>query len=225
MAVVLQDLRYAIRRMKDTPAFTAAAILTLALGLGVNSAVLSLAHALFLKPLPLPEASQLVLVDQTLPSRPPIYAFPLSYPDYLYYRDHAHTFEGLAAHYATSPMHVSLGEGGFSVAIGVTERFRVPQVQGAWCGFRVPGAGCRVRVQGSRCRVPGSGSGFHVPGSVQGSRARFERHVEPKWTVNRTWNVEPGTRTWHPAPGTLNPHQAPCTWNPEPAPGTLHLEP
>ena len=115
MAITGQDLRYAIRRMKDTPGFTVAAIATLALGLGVNSAVLSLAHAIFLKPLPLPEASRLMLVDQTLPTRPPIYAFGLSYPDYLYYRDHARTFAGLAAHYATSPMHVSTPEGGFSL--------------------------------------------------------------------------------------------------------------
>ena len=115
MTITGQDLHYAIRSMKQTPGFTVAAIATLALGLGVNSAVLSLAEAIFLKPLPLPEASRLVLVDQTLPLRPPIYAFPLSYPDYLYYRDHARTFEGLAAHYATSPLHVSTSDGGFGV--------------------------------------------------------------------------------------------------------------
>jgi hypothetical protein len=43
MATIGQDLRYAIRRMKETPGFTVAAIATLALGLGVNSGVLSLA--------------------------------------------------------------------------------------------------------------------------------------------------------------------------------------
>ncbi len=63
MTAISQDLRYAIRRMKDAPGFTVTAIVTLALGLGVNSAVLSVAHAIFLKPLPLPEASRLVLVD------------------------------------------------------------------------------------------------------------------------------------------------------------------
>jgi hypothetical protein len=115
MTVIRQDLRYAIRRMKDTPGFTVVAIATLALGLGVNSAVLSLVHAIFLKPLPLSEASRLVLIDQTIPMRPPIYAFSLSFPDYLYYRDHARTFAGLAAHYATSPMHVSMPDGAFGV--------------------------------------------------------------------------------------------------------------
>jgi hypothetical protein len=56
------DLRYAVRRLAATPGFTLAAIATLALGLGVNSAALSLAHALFLRPLPLTDGSRLVLV-------------------------------------------------------------------------------------------------------------------------------------------------------------------
>jgi predicted permease len=111
----LHDIRYALRRMKDAPGFTAAAILTLALGLGINSAVLSIARGIFLKPLPVPEAARLVLVDRTLPNRPPTAAFTLSYPDYLHYRDHARTFEGLAAHYATSPMQMGRPEGGTGV--------------------------------------------------------------------------------------------------------------
>jgi putative ABC transport system permease protein len=115
MATTSQDLRYAVRRMRSAPGFTLAAVAMLALGLGLNSAVLSLVHAIFLRPLAVPDASRLVLVDQTVPRRPPIYAFPLSYPDYLYYRDHARAFSGLAAHYATSPMHVSAPEGGFGV--------------------------------------------------------------------------------------------------------------
>ena len=113
MATIGQDLRYALRRIKDTPLFTLAAITTLALGLGVNSAVLSLANAIFLKPLRLPDAGRLVIVDQTRPDRPQR-EYGASYSDYVYFRDHARTFEGLAAHYATSPMHVSSKEGSFS---------------------------------------------------------------------------------------------------------------
>jgi len=113
VAAIGQDLRYASRRIKDTPLFSVAAILTLALGLGVNSAVLSLANTIFLKPLRLPEADRLVFVDQTRPDRPPS-SYGMAYPDYLYYRDRTTTFAGLAAHYATSPLHVSRKEGGFS---------------------------------------------------------------------------------------------------------------
>ncbi len=115
MATLGQDLRYAIRRMKLTPGFTAVAIATLALGLGLNSAVWSLANALFLKPLPLDDARRLVLVDQALAWRPEQAGFTLSYPDYLHYRDHSRMFADLAAHYSTSPMHVSTADGGFDL--------------------------------------------------------------------------------------------------------------
>ena len=148
MTLTGQDLRYAVRRMKATPGFTVAAIATLALGLGVNGAVLSLVYAIFLKPLPLPQASRLVLMDQTIPARSPIYSFPLSYPDYLYYRDNARTFSGLAAHYATSPMHVSTPEGGFGVlgSVVTANYFSVLRLQPALGRFftddedRTPGS-------------------------------------------------------------------------------------
>ena len=115
MASIRQDLRYAIRRLKETPGFTIAAIVTLALGLGLNSAVLSAAYSIFLKPLPLFDSSRLALVDETHADGPTTFAYTLSYPDYLYYRDHTRTFAGLAAHYATSPMHLSLPEGGLNL--------------------------------------------------------------------------------------------------------------
>jgi putative ABC transport system permease protein len=115
VATLSQDVRYAIRRIKDAPLFTVAAILTLALGLGVNSAVLSIANTIFVKPLRLRDPSGLVLVHQRRPNRPTTNSYPLSYPDYLYFRDHTRTFASLAAHYATSPMHVSRAEGGFEV--------------------------------------------------------------------------------------------------------------
>src|SRR5262245_64621062 len=107
MASIRLDVRYAIRRLKETPGFTIAAIVTLAFGLGLNSAVLSIAHAIFLKPVSHSDASRLVLVDGTHAGQPTTAAYPLSYPDYLYYRDHARAFADLAAHYATSPLHVS----------------------------------------------------------------------------------------------------------------------
>ncbi|MDP9323925.1 MAG: ABC transporter permease, partial [Acidobacteriota bacterium] len=110
---LLQDARIAIRRMKQAPAFTAAAIAVLALGLGLNSAVSSLAYALFLKPLPVDEASRIVLVDQTLVGDARR-GFELSFPDYTYYRDHARAFADLAAHYSTSPMNVVTPGGAFN---------------------------------------------------------------------------------------------------------------
>jgi putative ABC transport system permease protein len=146
MAAPGQDLRYAIRGMWRTPGFTAAAIATLALGLGLNSAVLSLAYALFLKPLPLDEAARLVLVDQTLASRSQTW-FPLSYPDYVYYRDHARAFAGLAAHYPTSPMQAAARGAAFPLtgSVVTASYFSVLRLQPAIGRFftaeedRVPG--------------------------------------------------------------------------------------
>jgi predicted permease len=113
---LLQDVRIALRRMWKTPAFTAAAIATLALGLGLTSAVMSLAYALFLRPLPVDDAARVVLVDQTRRDRPVTSGFGFAYPDYVYYRDHARAFEELGAHYSTSPMTVGTPGGPVSVS-------------------------------------------------------------------------------------------------------------
>src|SRR6476619_753287 len=58
MGRLLQDLKYAARSLRRTPAFTAAAIITLALGIGANSAIFTLLDAVMFKPLALPRADQ-----------------------------------------------------------------------------------------------------------------------------------------------------------------------
>jgi putative ABC transport system permease protein len=98
---LLQDVRIALRRMKQAPGFTAAAIATLALGLGLTSAVMSLAYAIFLRPLPVDDATRVVFVEQTRVNRPGGWGY--SYPDYLYLRQNARSFSELAAHNSTMP--------------------------------------------------------------------------------------------------------------------------
>ncbi len=102
----LHDLRYAARTLKRTPAFTTVAIVTLALGIGANTAIFTLIDALFFEPLPVEQADRLVEVHQTLAARPDG-AFELSYTDYTHYRDNARAFSGLAAHYPTAPIQVT----------------------------------------------------------------------------------------------------------------------
>jgi predicted permease len=105
----LQDVRIAFRRMWKTPGFTAAAIGTLALGLGLTSAVMSLAYAVFLRPLPVDDAARVVVVQQAR-DRPGDWWY--SYPDYLYLREHARSFSELAAHNSTMPPMIVATPGG-----------------------------------------------------------------------------------------------------------------
>ena len=63
----MPDLRYALRTLARTPGFTLVAVLSLALGIGANSAIFSVARALLLKPLPYANADRLVILWNTSP--------------------------------------------------------------------------------------------------------------------------------------------------------------
>ena len=104
-----QDLRYGVRTLAQSPGFTTVAVLTLALGIGANTVIFSLVETLAFRPLPVADANRLVHVFQTREGRDGRY--PLSMPDYHYYREQARAFDDLAAHYPSSPINfVSAGE-------------------------------------------------------------------------------------------------------------------
>jgi predicted permease len=86
--MLLQDLRYAARTLRKNPGFTAVAAMTLALGIGANTAIFSVVEAVLLRPLPYKDPGRLVLV-----------ADPTTYTDFEAWKSQARSFEDLAVYY------------------------------------------------------------------------------------------------------------------------------
>jgi macrolide transport system ATP-binding/permease protein len=91
--VLLQDLRFGARMLRKNPGFTAVAVLTLALGIGVNTAIFTAFDALVLRPRPVKDPDSLAAVFRTTPGETHGW---FSYPDYIYYRDHSSSFSDLS---------------------------------------------------------------------------------------------------------------------------------
>lgn len=89
-----QDLRFAFRMFAKNPGFTAVAILTLALGIGANTAIFSVVYGVLLQPLPYKDASRLVLLNETTPK---VGTVSVSYPNFLDWRQQSHRFSQMAA--------------------------------------------------------------------------------------------------------------------------------
>ena len=96
---VWSDVRYAARVLAKAPGFAMVAVLTLAIGIGVNATVFSYVSALLLRPATgVPATGRLIEVWEQNKKAAGVERFtPLTYPDYLYYRDHAKTLAGMIA--------------------------------------------------------------------------------------------------------------------------------
>jgi len=106
-----KDVRFALRTFRRAPAFTAAAVLSLALGIGVNTAIFTIINTLFLNPLPVERAAELVAVyTQDAKNATPLgNLLSVSYPNYKDFRDRNTVFTGLAAYSFPFPLSASIG--------------------------------------------------------------------------------------------------------------------
>lgn len=102
---LIQDIRYAIRQLRRSPGFTAAALLTLALGIAANTAIFSVIEAVILQPLPFGEPNRLVWLNGKFPQSDEAAVSP---PDFRDYRARNRTFEQIAAlGYSATPSNLS----------------------------------------------------------------------------------------------------------------------
>jgi hypothetical protein len=94
MQTLLQDIRYAIRTLAKNPGFTVVAVLTLALGIGANTALFSVVNGVLLNPLPFPAPNQLATLYA---NRVHLERASISYPNFLDWQRENHTFVSMAA--------------------------------------------------------------------------------------------------------------------------------
>jgi predicted permease len=91
---LLQDVSYGVRALRKNPGFAIVIVLTLALGIGANTAIFSVVRGVVLAPLPYPEPNRLVMVWE---SRPNVKTLSTSYPDFMDWQRNARSFEQMAA--------------------------------------------------------------------------------------------------------------------------------
>jgi len=99
MQTLLQDLRYGVRMLLKQRGLTSVAIFSLALGIGLNTAIFSIVNAVLIRPLPVVKQQHRLVWLRA----------PISYPDYVDYRSQAGSFEGMAAITGTQDFSVTSG--------------------------------------------------------------------------------------------------------------------
>jgi putative ABC transport system permease protein len=144
MDAFFRDVSYSLRRLRKSPAFTAIVILTLALGIGANTAIFSVVNTVLLRPLPYRAPESLVSIEHFYPSLNNMEA-PVSAQGFRDYRDKTKSFESVA---------VETGFGANLTGTGDPERVPGVRVSGDW--FHVLGVGPLIgRVLGRDDDEPG----------------------------------------------------------------------
>ena len=121
MDSLLKDLRYAVRSLLRYPTFTIVAVLTLALGIGANTAIFTVVNAVLLRPLPFADSERLMMVGTSTPS---IKIFNASKNNFLYWREHTKSFDGLTTFRTfTAPITTGATDPEYLSGLRVSEDF------------------------------------------------------------------------------------------------------
>src|ERR1700675_1207335 len=103
---LLQDLRSALRQLRKSPALTVIVVITIALGIGANTALFSVVNGVLLNPLPYPQPEQLVTLHE---SKPNFESGSISFPNFHDWRKDNHTLSSMAVSRAYSFSLTGLG--------------------------------------------------------------------------------------------------------------------
>src|SRR5512146_681966 len=95
METVLQDVRYGARSLRKAPGFAAIAVITLALGIGANTAMFSIVNGVLLRPIPYAEPDHLLKLYTSMPQ---FRDASVSYPNFLDWQQRSRSFEQMAAY-------------------------------------------------------------------------------------------------------------------------------
>ena len=117
---IAQDLRYGLRGMRRSPGFSLVVMLTLALGIGANTAIFSVVNAVLLRPLPYPAAERLVWLGE---SDPKAEGISVTWVNYRHWRNENHSFEDMAGFETAHLTLTGRGEPLFTRAGVVTHGF------------------------------------------------------------------------------------------------------
>jgi len=120
MTGLAQDVRYALRQLRKSPSFTTVTVLTLALGIGANTAIFSVVNGVLLNPLPFPSANRIVSMFQENPN---FFKGSISYPNFLDWQRDNRSFEAMAAYRSTDGSITGTGQAEYAHAQRISATF------------------------------------------------------------------------------------------------------
>ena len=141
---LIRDLRYGLRALRHNPVFTVVALLTIAIGIGANTAVFSVVNSVLLRPLRYPKSDELVVLRQFAPGAAGLASFAdgllLSPSMYFTYAEHNRSFQHLGVWFRDTANVTGLAEPeqvrAAVVSDGVLQALDVPPILGRWLDAR-----------------------------------------------------------------------------------------